>query len=72
MRVKLTTRETQLQIIVDADGEAGINFEHTGVDGHTVLRLVGKGMKLSVETDPRANVDMRQTYTPSWFCFSPR
>ncbi|GHJ84737.1 hypothetical protein NliqN6_1139 [Naganishia liquefaciens] len=28
----------KLQIIVDADGEAGINFEHTGVDGHTVLR----------------------------------
>ena len=28
----------QLQIIVCADGSAGINFEHTGVDGHTVLR----------------------------------
>lgn len=28
----------QLQIIVCADGAAGINFEHTGVDGHTVLR----------------------------------
>ncbi len=28
----------KLQIIVCADGEAGINFEHTGVDGHTVLR----------------------------------
>ncbi len=28
----------QLQIIVTADGAAGINFEHTGVDGHTVLR----------------------------------
>ena len=23
-----------------ADGSAGINFEHTGVDGHTVLRFV--------------------------------
>lgn len=29
----------QLQIIVCADGAAGINFEHTGVDGHTVLRF---------------------------------
>lgn len=28
----------KLQIIVGADGSAGINFEHTGVDGHTVLR----------------------------------
>jgi carnitine O-acetyltransferase len=32
-------RRTQLQIIVCADGSAGINFEHTGVDGHTVLRF---------------------------------
>ena len=32
------TRDEQLQIIVCADGAAGINFEHTGVDGHTVLR----------------------------------
>lgn len=31
--------KTQLQIIVCADGSAGINFEHTGVDGHTVLRF---------------------------------
>lgn len=30
----------KLQIIVCADGSAGINFEHTGVDGHTVLRYV--------------------------------
>ncbi|KAF9009662.1 acyltransferase ChoActase/COT/CPT [Cyathus striatus] len=29
----------KLQIIVTADGSAGINFEHTGVDGHTVLRF---------------------------------
>jgi hypothetical protein len=29
----------QLQIIVCADGAAGINFERT-VDGHTVLRYV--------------------------------
>lgn len=28
----------KLQIIVCGNGEAGINFEHTGVDGHTVLR----------------------------------
>jgi hypothetical protein len=26
-------RYDKLQIIVCADGEAGINFEHTGVDG---------------------------------------
>ena len=29
----------KLQLIVDRSGRAGINFEHTGVDGHTVLRL---------------------------------
>ncbi|RAL61554.1 hypothetical protein DID88_009593 [Monilinia fructigena] len=29
----------KLQIIVCANGSAGINFEHTGVDGHTVLRF---------------------------------
>ncbi|KAI0784638.1 acyltransferase ChoActase/COT/CPT [Abortiporus biennis] len=29
----------KLQIIVTANGAAGINFEHTGVDGHTVLRF---------------------------------
>ncbi|KAK9468345.1 acyltransferase ChoActase/COT/CPT [Lipomyces arxii] len=30
----------KLQIIVTKNGSAGINFEHTGVDGHTVLRFV--------------------------------
>ncbi|KAK4142947.1 Choline/Carnitine o-acyltransferase-domain-containing protein [Dichotomopilus funicola] len=30
----------KLQIIVCKNGSAGINFEHTGVDGHTVLRFV--------------------------------
>ncbi|KAL1742182.1 acyltransferase ChoActase/COT/CPT [Schizophyllum fasciatum] len=29
----------KLQIIVTASGSAGINFEHSGVDGHTVLRF---------------------------------
>lgn len=29
----------KLQIIVCNNGSAGINFEHTGVDGHTVLRF---------------------------------
>ncbi|KAI9813914.1 MAG: hypothetical protein M1832_006061 [Thelocarpon impressellum] len=29
----------KLQIIVCDNGSAGINFEHTGVDGHTVLRM---------------------------------
>ncbi|EST07791.1 Acyltransferase ChoActase/COT/CPT [Kalmanozyma brasiliensis GHG001] len=28
----------KLQIIICANGAAGVNFEHTGVDGHTVLR----------------------------------
>lgn len=36
----------KLQIIVTKNGKAGINFEHTGVDGHTVLRFV-----LDVYTD---------------------
>jgi len=30
----------KLQIIVTADGSAGINFEHSAIDGHTALRLV--------------------------------
>ncbi|KAM0787171.1 hypothetical protein ACM66B_006420 [Microbotryomycetes sp. NB124-2] len=30
----------KLQIIVAANGSAGVNFEHSGVDGHTVLRFV--------------------------------
>ena len=30
----------KLQIIVCKNGSAGMNFEHTGVDGHTVLRMV--------------------------------
>jgi len=30
----------KLQIIVCANGAAGVNFEHSGVDGHTVLRFV--------------------------------
>ena len=29
----------KLQIVVCRNGSAGINFEHTGVDGHTVLRM---------------------------------
>ena len=29
----------KLQIIVCRNGSAGINFEHTGIDGHTVLRF---------------------------------
>lgn len=30
----------KMQIIVCANGAAGVNFEHTSVDGHTVLRFV--------------------------------
>ena len=29
----------KMQIIVCKNGSAGINFEHTGIDGHTVLRF---------------------------------
>jgi len=29
----------KLQIVVSSTGNAGINFEHSGVDGHTVLRF---------------------------------
>lgn len=29
----------KLQLIVTKDGKSGINFEHTGIDGHTVLRF---------------------------------
>lgn len=29
----------KLQLIITKNGKAGINFEHTGIDGHTVLRL---------------------------------
>ncbi|KAI9372705.1 Choline/Carnitine o-acyltransferase-domain-containing protein [Aspergillus egyptiacus] len=32
----------KLQIIVCKNGSAGINFEHTGVDGHTVLRFASE------------------------------
>ncbi|KAG0142983.1 hypothetical protein CROQUDRAFT_49466 [Cronartium quercuum f. sp. fusiforme G11] len=31
----------KLQLIVCANGIAGVNFEHSAVDGHTVLRFVG-------------------------------
>jgi carnitine O-acetyltransferase len=30
----------KLQIIVTGDGNAGINFEHAAIDGHTALRFV--------------------------------
>ncbi|CAK9438844.1 uncharacterized protein LODBEIA_P30680 [Lodderomyces beijingensis] len=30
----------KMQIIITKNGKAGVNFEHTGVDGHTVLRFV--------------------------------
>ncbi|CAN0431798.1 unnamed protein product, partial [Ectocarpus sp. 8 AP-2014] len=29
----------KLQLIVFENGAAGVNFEHTWVDGHTVLRF---------------------------------
>lgn len=39
-RTEAIADTAQLQIIVAANGAAGINFEHSGVDGHTVLRFV--------------------------------
>eukprot|EP01050_Picozoa_sp_SAG11_P002375 SAG11_NODE_119_length_15911_cov_7.077599_9_plen_132_part_00 len=30
----------KLQLIIGTDGSAGVNFEHSAVDGHTVLRFV--------------------------------
>lgn len=30
----------KLQIIICADGSAGVNFEHSAIDGHTALRFV--------------------------------
>ena len=38
--IEAHTLTFQLQIIICADGAAGINFEHTVVDGHTVLRYI--------------------------------
>jgi hypothetical protein len=71
---KLTHPLTQLQIIVCANGEAGINFEHTGVDGHTVLRYAAG------ESDPRSRKASRELTlnrvgkmsTPSLSCSLPR
>ncbi|CDO92841.1 unnamed protein product [Kluyveromyces dobzhanskii CBS 2104] len=40
----------KLQLIIDRRGRAGINFEHTGVDGHTVLR-----MTMDIYTDSIVN-----------------
>ncbi|KZT04563.1 CoA-dependent acyltransferase [Laetiporus sulphureus 93-53] len=33
----------KLRIIMCADGYAGTNFEHTGIDGHTILRRTSTG-----------------------------
>lgn len=43
-----------------ADGAAGINFEHTGVDGHTVLRyvLVASNLILTASYDIRFAADI--------------
>jgi carnitine O-acetyltransferase len=43
---------SQLQIIVAANGAAGVNFEHSGVDGHTVLRYI---LAPSLSPYPRAD-----------------
>ena len=41
----------QLQIIVCVDGAAGINFEHTGVNGHTILRYMVSMKPFSMHAD---------------------
>lgn len=36
----------QLQSIVCMNGEAGINFEYIGINGHTILRCVSENSVL--------------------------
>ncbi|EPQ51919.1 acyltransferase ChoActase/COT/CPT [Gloeophyllum trabeum ATCC 11539] len=59
----------KLQIIVCADGAAGINFEHTGVDGHTVLRFAAdiftEGLMLLARSiNPSAPTLFRASLSP--------
>eukprot|EP00736_Rhodelphis_marinus_P000186 Rmarinus@m.24930 len=53
-----------LSIIVTADGEAGVNFEHTPADGHTVLRFVREAAQFlrgsGVDPGPDANAGQPQ------------
>nr|GAT52991.1 predicted protein [Mycena chlorophos] len=59
----------KLQIIICADGAAGINFEHTGVDGHTVLRFAADVftnglMLLARSINPAAPTLFRASLSP--------
>ncbi|GLB35672.1 putative carnitine choline acetyltransferase family protein [Lyophyllum shimeji] len=66
----------KLQIIVCADGAAGINFEHTGVDGHTVLRFAAdiftEGLMLLARSiNPSAPTLFRTTLSPHAKAYKP-
>ncbi|CUA69616.1 carnitine O-acetyltransferase [Rhizoctonia solani] len=59
----------KLQIIVCANGAAGINFEHTGVDGHTVLRYAAdiftEGLMLLARSiNPKAPLMFKAKLSP--------
>lgn len=67
----------KLQIIVCADGSAGINFEHTGVDGHTVLRFAAdiftEGLMLLARSiNPSAPTLFHASLSPSARSGKPR
>lgn len=66
----------KLQIIVCADGSAGINFEHTGVDGHTVLRFAAdiftEGLMLLARSiNPSAPTLFRAPLSPHAKSYKP-
>lgn len=71
----------KLQLIITKDGKCGINFEHTGVDGHTVLRFASdiytdsilKFAKLINSNSPSLwKSYSKQTTDKSKYCFEPR
>jgi hypothetical protein len=55
----------KLQIIVCSNGEAGVNFEHTGVDGHTVLRYAAdvytELVLLFAKVSPKISAESRRS-----------
>lgn len=66
----------KLQIIVCSDGAAGINFEHTGVDGHTVLRFAAdvftEGLMLLARSiNPSAPTLFHATLSPHAKSYKP-
>lgn len=66
----------KLQLIVCADGSAGINFEHTGVDGHTVLRFAAdiftEGLMLLARSiNPTAPTMFRAKLSPYAKSYQP-